>query len=147
MTGLVVYTVYVHFMLRARHLIIANVFSVCFLLVLCCTDEECHWENVRVLKDGETVSVDGTHLGKNAYCVTEVDGCNVRYGLMVRLSHGERGWFKGRVAQLDSSGELGAQVLLVAELIHVVCWLLFRVLSFNQCALVSHYFLSLSLYQ
>merc|ERR1712176_1512119 len=28
-------------------------------------DEEVEWENVRVLADGETVSVDGTHLGHN----------------------------------------------------------------------------------
>ena len=26
-------------------------------------DQEVVWENVRVLKDGETVSVTGTHLG------------------------------------------------------------------------------------
>ena len=28
-------------------------------------DEEVHWDNVRVLSNGETVSVDGTHLGHN----------------------------------------------------------------------------------
>lgn len=28
-------------------------------------DDECVWENVRCLKDGETVSVSGTHLGHN----------------------------------------------------------------------------------
>jgi hypothetical protein len=28
-------------------------------------DEESVWENLRVLADGETVSVDGTHLGHN----------------------------------------------------------------------------------
>ena len=28
-------------------------------------DEEVNWEYVRVLKDGECVSVDGTHLGHN----------------------------------------------------------------------------------
>jgi hypothetical protein len=61
---------------------------------------------------------------------------------------------QGRVAWLDSSGKLGAQVLLVAELIRVVGWLLspiysvlFWIPSFNQCALVSHYFPSVSLYQ
>eukprot|EP01104_Vermistella_antarctica_P014677 TRINITY_DN466_c0_g3_i2.p1 TRINITY_DN466_c0_g3~~TRINITY_DN466_c0_g3_i2.p1 ORF type:complete len:151 (+),score=25.75 TRINITY_DN466_c0_g3_i2:453-905(+) len=39
-------------------------------------DQEVNWEYVRVLKDGETVSVDGTHLGhnipqggKNRYCI------------------------------------------------------------------------------
>lgn len=42
-------------------------------------DEEVVWENVRVLKDGETVSVDGTHLGHNLpdaigrrYCINLV---------------------------------------------------------------------------
>lgn len=28
-------------------------------------DEEVNWDVVRVLSDGETVSVDGTHLGHN----------------------------------------------------------------------------------
>ena len=28
-------------------------------------DDEVIWENVRVLEDGETVSLDGTHLGHN----------------------------------------------------------------------------------
>ena len=28
-------------------------------------DEEVHWENVRVLPNGEAVSPDGTHLGHN----------------------------------------------------------------------------------
>jgi len=28
-------------------------------------DEEVNWENMRVLADGEAVSVDGTHLGHN----------------------------------------------------------------------------------
>jgi hypothetical protein len=46
-------------MLWARHVLLLTLFP------SYCTDEECHWENVRVLKDGETVSVDGTHLGKN----------------------------------------------------------------------------------
>jgi hypothetical protein len=40
-------------------------------------DAEVEWENVRVLPDGETVSVDGTHLGhnlpssdgRNRYCI------------------------------------------------------------------------------
>jgi hypothetical protein len=42
-------------------------------------DAEVHWENVRCLKDGETVSVDGTHLGHNLpdrggsrYCINLV---------------------------------------------------------------------------
>ena len=42
-------------------------------------DEEVVWENVRCLKDGETVSVDGTHLGHNLpdrkgsrYCINLV---------------------------------------------------------------------------
>ena len=42
-------------------------------------DEEVVWENVRVLKDGEVVSVDGTHLGHNLpdwngnrYCINLV---------------------------------------------------------------------------
>ena len=42
-------------------------------------DEEVIWENVRVLPDGETVSVDGTHLGHNLpdksgnrYCINLV---------------------------------------------------------------------------
>ena len=41
-------------------------------------DEEVVWENVRILNDGETVSVDGTHLGhnlpdrKNRYCINLV---------------------------------------------------------------------------
>eukprot|EP00326_Haptolina_ericina_P011223 CAMPEP_0181229998 /NCGR_PEP_ID=MMETSP1096-20121128/34215_1 /TAXON_ID=156174 ORGANISM="Chrysochromulina ericina, Strain CCMP281" /NCGR_SAMPLE_ID=MMETSP1096 /ASSEMBLY_ACC=CAM_ASM_000453 /LENGTH=150 /DNA_ID=CAMNT_0023323697 /DNA_START=39 /DNA_END=491 /DNA_ORIENTATION=- len=42
-------------------------------------DEEVVWENVRVLSDGETVSVDGTHLGHNIpdeggnrYCINLV---------------------------------------------------------------------------
>eukprot|EP00804_Cyclotella_cryptica_P009006 CCRYP_003121-RA/>CCRYP_003121-RA protein AED:0.07 eAED:0.07 QI:269/1/1/1/1/1/2/164/178 len=42
-------------------------------------DEEVNWENVRVLKNGETVSVDGTHLGHNLpdgkgsrYCINLV---------------------------------------------------------------------------
>jgi peptide methionine sulfoxide reductase MsrB len=42
-------------------------------------DSEVNWENVRVLKDGETVSVDGTHLGHNLpdgrgsrYCINLV---------------------------------------------------------------------------
>lgn len=42
-------------------------------------DEEVIWENVRCLKDGETVSVDGTHLGHNLpdssghrYCINLV---------------------------------------------------------------------------
>lgn len=28
-------------------------------------DEEVNWQNVRVLSDGEVVSIDGTHLGHN----------------------------------------------------------------------------------
>jgi len=42
-------------------------------------DQETNWENVRVLSDGETVSVDGTHLGHNLpdrhgnrYCINLV---------------------------------------------------------------------------
>lgn len=42
-------------------------------------DPEVNWENVRVLKDGETVSADGTHLGHNLpdksgsrYCINLV---------------------------------------------------------------------------
>jgi len=42
-------------------------------------DEEVNWEFVRCLKDGETVSVDGTHLGHNLpdfsgsrYCINLV---------------------------------------------------------------------------
>ena len=42
-------------------------------------DEEVVWENVRVLADGETVSIDGTHLGHNLpdrtgsrYCINLV---------------------------------------------------------------------------
>jgi peptide methionine sulfoxide reductase MsrB len=42
-------------------------------------DEEVIWENVRVLRDGETVSVDGSHLGHNIpdrkgnrYCINLV---------------------------------------------------------------------------
>ena len=41
-------------------------------------DEEVVWENVRVLKDGETVSTTGTHLGhnlpdkRNRYCINLV---------------------------------------------------------------------------
>ena len=42
-------------------------------------DEEVVWENVRCLKDGECVSVDGTHLGHNLpdrsgnrYCINLV---------------------------------------------------------------------------
>ena len=42
-------------------------------------DQEVNWENVRVLPNGETVSVDGTHLGHNLpdrkgrrYCINLV---------------------------------------------------------------------------
>lgn len=42
-------------------------------------DQEVNWENVRCLKNGETVSVDGTHLGHNLpdkkgsrYCINLV---------------------------------------------------------------------------
>ena len=42
-------------------------------------DEEVVWENVRALKNGETISVDGTHLGHNLpdakgnrYCINLV---------------------------------------------------------------------------
>jgi peptide methionine sulfoxide reductase MsrB len=42
-------------------------------------DNEVVWENVRVLADGETVSLDGTHLGHNLpdekgnrYCINLV---------------------------------------------------------------------------
>ena len=42
-------------------------------------DDEVNWENVRCLKDGETVSVDGAHLGHNLpdgkgsrYCINLV---------------------------------------------------------------------------
>ena len=42
-------------------------------------DQEVNWELVRVLPDGETVSVDGTHLGHNLpdgkgsrYCINLV---------------------------------------------------------------------------
>ena len=42
-------------------------------------DDEVNWEFVRVLPDGETVSVDGTHLGHNIpdrsgnrYCINLV---------------------------------------------------------------------------
>ena len=42
-------------------------------------DEEVIWENVRSLHDGETVSIDGTHLGHNLpdadgnrYCINLV---------------------------------------------------------------------------
>jgi peptide methionine sulfoxide reductase MsrB len=34
-------------------------------------DGEVNWENVRCLKDGETVSVDGTHLG---HCLPDASG-------------------------------------------------------------------------
>ena len=41
-------------------------------------DNETNWKNVRVLPDGETVSVDGTHLGHNLpdrhgnrYCISK----------------------------------------------------------------------------
>ena len=37
-------------------------------------DEEVVWDNVRVLKDGETVSTTGTHLGHNL-----PDGSGNRY--------------------------------------------------------------------
>ena len=42
-------------------------------------DDEVVWENVRVLPNGETVSIDGTHLGHNLpdrkgnrYCINLV---------------------------------------------------------------------------
>merc|ERR1712071_692859 len=42
-------------------------------------DQETNWENVRVLRDGETVSVNGTHLGHNLpdrhgnrYCINKL---------------------------------------------------------------------------
>ena len=42
-------------------------------------DEEVIWENVRCLKNGETVSIDGSHLGHNLpdnngnrYCINLV---------------------------------------------------------------------------
>jgi peptide methionine sulfoxide reductase MsrB len=42
-------------------------------------DEECHWETVRCLSDGECVSSTGTHLGHNIpdkkgnrYCINLV---------------------------------------------------------------------------
>ncbi len=42
-------------------------------------DQEVVWENTRILKDGEAVSVDGTHLGHNLpdgkgnrYCINLV---------------------------------------------------------------------------
>eukprot|EP01130_Rhizamoeba_saxonica_P007245 TRINITY_DN2925_c0_g1_i1.p1 TRINITY_DN2925_c0_g1~~TRINITY_DN2925_c0_g1_i1.p1 ORF type:complete len:164 (+),score=31.64 TRINITY_DN2925_c0_g1_i1:247-738(+) len=41
-------------------------------------DDEVVWENVRILPDGETVSIDGTHLGhnipdgNNRYCINLV---------------------------------------------------------------------------
>jgi peptide methionine sulfoxide reductase MsrB len=42
-------------------------------------DEEVNWDYVRCLKDGESVSVDGTHLGhnlpdkkRNRYCINLV---------------------------------------------------------------------------
>ena len=42
-------------------------------------DEEVVWENVRILSDGETISVDGSHLGHNLpdskgnrYCINLV---------------------------------------------------------------------------
>ena len=45
-------------------------------------DEEVVWENVRCLKDGETVSIDGSHLGHNLpdgkgnrYCINLVSVC------------------------------------------------------------------------
>jgi hypothetical protein len=60
-------------MLCLCNVIIPNTLSVLFSWFLCCTDEECHWENVRVLKDGETVSVDGTHLGTNVYCLMRLE--------------------------------------------------------------------------
>lgn len=34
-------------------------------------DEEVVWENVRCLKDGEAVSVDGTHLGQSCVPVDQ----------------------------------------------------------------------------
>jgi peptide methionine sulfoxide reductase MsrB len=41
-------------------------------------DQETNWEYVRVLRDGECVSVDGTHLGHNLpdrkgnrYCISK----------------------------------------------------------------------------
>jgi peptide methionine sulfoxide reductase MsrB len=47
--------------------------------VLAVADEEVNWEYVRCLPDGETVSVDGTHLGHNLpdkkgsrYCINLV---------------------------------------------------------------------------
>ena len=42
-------------------------------------DDEVVWENMRILKDGESVSIDGTHLGHNLpdksgnrYCINLV---------------------------------------------------------------------------
>jgi hypothetical protein len=38
------------------------------------TTKQVHWENVRVLRDGEIVSIDGTHLGE-----TKLDSQGRRY--------------------------------------------------------------------
>jgi peptide methionine sulfoxide reductase MsrB len=53
-------------------------------------DQEVVWENVKILADGETVSVDGTHLGhnlpdgnrRNRYCINLVSiaGQNLQIG-------------------------------------------------------------------
>lgn len=50
-------------------------------------DEEVLWDNVRCLPNGETVSVDGTHLGHNLpdrkgsrYCINLVSVCGVPVG-------------------------------------------------------------------
>src|SRR3569623_1018113 len=42
-----------------------NLNFVFWTLTSCLIDAEVNWENVRVLPGGETVSVDGTHLGHN----------------------------------------------------------------------------------
>ena len=50
-------------------------------------DQEVVWDNVRILKDGETVSVDGTHLGHNL-----PDGTGNRYCInLVSISGNQKG--------------------------------------------------------
>ena len=47
-------------------------------------DEEVHWENVRCMTNGETVSTDGSHLGHNL-----PDGSGNRYCINLVCIAGE----------------------------------------------------------
>ena len=67
-------------------------------------DQEVVWENVRSLRNGEMISIDGTHLGHNL-----PDGKGNRYCINLVSISGNPKTLVTEVANLDVATILGAQ--------------------------------------